>query len=274
VRVFTNVLNGVFAFTNSLTGQAILMTNNQLGAVYTNQLRNPIASTKDYFLSTSDVFTSKYDPNINTCAQCHNHGGASWRSPDSPPHHSPQYNILLGTVGALDPDVAPNLPATHSRIEKQCVACHMQTAGEQNGSSAVAVVTGHTFEVNSYDICAKCHGNAATAKALATFARTVTSYQIQLLKTWLDAWALMKAPDALRIKYGTRAWEYTTPGDLSPGGSGPDSTEQGQIPDSIKQARFNLYLVLYDGSYGVHNGPLTSELLDTAQNWVQNAMNQ
>ena len=52
---------------------------------------------------------------------------------------------------------------------------------------------------------------------------------------------------------GRRAWEYTMPGALSPGGPGPNAAEQTLIPDNIKKARFNLYLVLYDGSFGVHN---------------------
>lgn len=273
VRVFTNVLNGVFAFTNSLTGRSIILTNGELGRVYTNQLRNAVASTKDFFLTTTDVLTNKYDANINACAQCHNHRGASWTITSRPPHHSPQYNMLLGTVGELDTGLAPNLPATHSRIEKQCASCHMQTVAHQYGPPEIAGVTGHTFEVNSYAVCATCHNDAATAEGLVAFVKLDTSYQIQILKSWLDAWALMKGPDSLRIKYGARAWEYTNPGDLSPGGSGPDDTEQAQIPVNIKKARYNLYLVLYDGSYGAHNGPFTIKLLETAQDWVQAEVN-
>jgi hypothetical protein len=73
----------------------------------------------------------------------------------------------------------------------------------------------------------------------------------------------------LRTKYGARAWEYTNPGTLSTGGPGPTASEQALIPDPIKKARFNLYLVLYDGSFGAHNGPYSMTLLDAAQNWVQ-----
>ena len=92
--------------------------------------------------------------------------------------------------------------------------------------------------------------------------------EIQRVKAWLDMWAATKAPAALWAKYGMRAWEYSTPGELSPGGSGPTSSEQAQIPDAIKKARFNLYLVLNDGSYGVHNGPYSVKLLDIAEDWV------
>ena len=43
------------------------------------------------------------------------------------------------------------------------------------------------------------------------------------------------------------------PGELSTGGSGPSSAEQAQVPDNIKRARFNLYIVNNDGSHGTHN---------------------
>jgi hypothetical protein len=70
-----------------------------------------------------------------------------------------------------------------------------------------------------------------------------------------------------------RAWEYTSPGELSnpPGvtNAGPASIEQPLIPDTIRKARFNLYLVQRDGSFGVHNGPFAITLLNAARNWVQ-----
>ena len=54
-HTYTNVLNGVYTFTNLLTGDGIVISNTQLGAVYTNQLRNPLASTNDYFVTRWDV---------------------------------------------------------------------------------------------------------------------------------------------------------------------------------------------------------------------------
>ena len=65
------------------------------------QLRNPLASTNDYFMPTNGNFAKYYDPNINVCAQCHNHAGASWTNTAGEPHHSLQYNMYLGTVGEL-----------------------------------------------------------------------------------------------------------------------------------------------------------------------------
>jgi hypothetical protein len=86
----------------------------------------------------------------------------------------------------------------------------------------------------------------------------------------LDQWATTKNTNSWASKYGALGWEYTTPGDLSnPTGSttivGPSSAEQGQIPQAIKDARFNLYLVSRDRSYGIHNAPYIRNLLETAK---------
>jgi hypothetical protein len=267
--VYTNSLNGLISFTNALTGGSITITNNQLGRTYTNQVRNPMASTKDFYLTTSDVFSNKYDPTINICAQCHNHRGASYTSNSRPPHHSPQYNMLIGTVGLLSTGATPNYPATHSRLEQQCVACHMQSSAHQNGPPEVAAVTGHSFEVSSFGVCASCHASAANAQNLVDVVQQLVDDEIQTIKAGLDLWATTKAPPGL-TKYGALAWEYTNAGDLAPAGSvGPSSADQALIPVNIQKARFNLYLVLYDGSYGVHNAPYASTLLDAAYNWVQ-----
>jgi hypothetical protein len=109
---------------------------------------------------------------------------------------------------------------------------------------------------------------------LVQFTTSAISNQVHTIKAGLDLWAITKAPDSLRTKYGTRAWEYTTPGDLSPGGSGPSSSEQALVPANIQKARFNLYLVLYDGSFGVHNAPFAVTLLDTAQAWVEEELSK
>jgi hypothetical protein len=87
------------------------------------------------------------------------------------------------------------------------------------------------------------------------------------------------------------AWEYTNPGGLiwktnSSGGvvgwvqvddvsfRGPPSESQALIPDTIKKARFNLYLVLNDGSDGTHNPYLTIDLLAAAAAWVQSELDE
>lgn len=234
------------------------------------QLRYPVASTNDYFLATSDVFTNKYNPNINVCAQCHNHRGATWSSSSRPPHHSPQYNMLLGTVGERTDGSTNAFPAAHALlITNQCVGCHMQTRPAEG--ETVAAVTGHSFQVNSYDACAQCH---PFPELLAQFTMTTIGTRIQDVKAALDQWALTKAPAALQSKYGALAWEYSTPGGLSVGPAGPTSTEQKLMPANIQKARYNLYLVYHDGSFGVHNGPYSITLLDAAMNWVQAELKQ
>jgi hypothetical protein len=261
-------------------------TNVMTGIVYTNQLRQALSSTNDFFLTTAETFTNNYNPNINICAQCHNHRGASWTTSSCAPHHSPQYNMLLGTVGVL-PDGVSGGPAAHAGTEfltddtgrlflvtNQCVTCHMQAQNNQPGPPHGAAVPGHKFEVTSYGVCADCHGSDANAEGLVGLIHGFVSGQIQQVKAMLDTWAATKAPGLLYATYGTRAWEYTTPGDLSPGGSGPSSAEQALIPDNIKKARFDLYLVLYDGSYGVHNGPYAFTLLESAGTWVEHELNK
>ena len=228
------------------------------------QVRNPLFSTNDYFLSTSDVFTNKYDPEVNLCAQCHNHRGATWQTTSRPPHHSPQYNMLLGTVGELESGVTPNDPAAHAFLSKQCVTCHMQT--EEYVSEEQPAVTGHSFAVESYGACSACH---PLPEELVEFTQESVSMRIEEVKQALDSWGTTKAPEALRVKYGKLAWEYTNIGGLSSGGPGPSTSEQALIPDNIKKARFDLYLVLHDGSFGAHNGPYAITLLDTALDWVQ-----
>ncbi len=265
--VHSNVLSGVVSFTNLLTGFSYVITNSEVGSLYTNQLREVLASVQDYH--TGGDFATNYNPQINVCAQCHNDRGASWSNSDRPPHHSPQYNMLLGTVGELATGQRPSLPAMHSRIEKQCVGCHMQTAGHGSG---------HTFAVTNYESCAGCHGSAENAQMFVGFIKGISDSLVQRVKDGLDQWATNKAPAEIR-GYGALAWEYQNAGQISnPRGilSGPVSNrndpsrdEQKFIPANIKKARFNLYLVVNDGSHGVHNGPFAITLLDEALDWIQ-----
>ena len=137
------------------------------------------------------------------------------------------------------------------------------------GSSAQPATTGHSFAMDSYAVCAGCHGSAVIASNAVVFFCGLITNSIQDLQASLNQWAVTKAPAILgTARYGTRAWEYTVPGTLSPGGPGPTAALQALIPDNIKKARFNLYLVLYDGSLGVHNFNYSGLLLYNAQVWV------
>jgi hypothetical protein len=234
------------------------------------QLRNPITSTNDYFMPTNGVFAKLYKPEIGICAQCHNDAGALWTNNAGAPHSSLQYNMYLGTIGELQSGTAP--PNPHARVTNQCVGCHMQTSPFV--SDAQPAINGHSFKVETYNVCINCHYTTNTP--LNQFLMTITvtavtgliSNEVQSVKLDLDYWAANAAPASL-AKYKARAWEYTTPGGLSSGGPGPDAKEQVQIPDNIRKARFNLYLVQNDGSLGIHNPAYAITLLDDAEDWIQ-----
>lgn len=232
------------------------------------QLHNPLASLQDYFITTGDPFLSQYNPEINNCAQCHNHRGASWTETTRPPHYSPQYNFLLGTVGELK-DGLQGYQAAHASLQKQCVSCHMPSS--RVPSRIQKAHTSHTFEVESFDSCRSCHPLPELLVEFASYAITTKSQEV---KAALDLWATTKANETLRTRFGVRAWEYTSPGPLSSGGPGPTSREQAMIPTGIKKARFNLYLVVRDGSGGAHNGPHAIDLLDSAMAWVREELNK
>jgi hypothetical protein len=241
-----------------------------------DQLRNPVASTNDYFMSTNGTFLSQYNPQINICAQCHNHAGASWTNNAYEPHHSLQYNMLLGTIGELESGLAPYQPGSHALlITNQCAGCHMQRTPFV--SQTQPAVTGHSLKVETYAVCLPCHdlSESLMAENVAFVQIDVfKSYWIQNVINYLNLWAATKAPASLWSKYGNLAWEYTTPGSLSLGGPGPDATEQTQIPANIRMARFNLYVVQNDGSFGVHNPEYAITLLEAAEDWIEEELDQ
>jgi len=259
------------------------------------QLRNPLASTNYFTLATTDNFTNKYlaNTNINLCGQCHNSRGAAWTDTARAPHPSPQYNFLLGSIGELLTGSATFNPGSHAGLPSsarnsisgtfyltnQCADCHLQ-----DNSSGIA---GHTFTITSDAVCLNCH---ATDPALLEqyYLTPAISNDVVTLLTALNRWSALKAPPAL-ITNGVVAWEYTTPGGLTwqtnasgvvtgwalgppVSFSGPDAAGQALIPDTVKRARFNLYLVLNDGSSGVHNPALALDLLNAAEIWMVQAL--
>lgn len=270
------------------------------------QLRNPLASTNDFYLTAADLatpsaFTNKYaaSSSINLCAQCHNDGGAAWTDTTNAPHHSLQYNLLMGAVGVLPTGNGTFNPGSHGGLPasavystngmfyltNQCVACHMASAAGTTGHD-------HSLAVN-YQVCANCHLQDARLMA-QTFLQPAISNKVSYVLNTLNRWAALKAPAALGINGNVVAWEYTTPGGLTwltnaagyvtswsltarPVKPGPDATGQTllktQFP-GILQARFNLYLVLNDGSYGVHNPFYALSLLDSAVALVSQEINK
>ena len=255
------------------------------------QLRNPLASTNYFSLSTTDVFTNKYDANtnINLCAQCHNDRGAAWTDTSRAPHHSLQYNFLLGSIGELWngvtdspasfnpgthaglPDSAQNSISGTFYLTNQCVDCHMQP------DAPPASIHSHTFAVASHDVCLNCHLDDPGSSG------PDISNEVTTVIVLLNNWAATKGA-ALQTN-GVVAWEYTTPGGLvlqtnslgyatgwtlldQVNYSGPGAAGQASIPDNIKKARFNLYLVVNDGSLGTHNWIFALNLLTAAEDLI------
>ncbi|HEU5395575.1 MAG TPA: hypothetical protein VFV81_00310, partial [Verrucomicrobiae bacterium] len=56
--------------------------------------------------------------------------------------------------------------------------------------------------------------------------------------------------------------------------TGPNAAGQSLIPDNIKKARFDLYLVVNDGSQGAHNPSFALGLLESAQSFVIQELNK
>ncbi len=257
----------------------------------THSLRYPRTSTNffSYSTSASNTFTNQYNPNIQGCAQCHNMRGAQPTDTSRPPHHSPQYNILIGDAGAA----LGYIPATlteqsyHRNIDTQCSHCHTHQEPVANPTPSNPSSTGHTFAPDLRS-CLDCHNPTNTISApypvevAMTNTQAATKLAIQEVKGLLDAWATNKAPAALVSKYGTLAWEYNVVGQLSnptanPAIVGPTTAEQNTptnappVPLVIKKARMYLYLVEHDGSFGVHNAKYAEYLLNSAKTNVLNA---
>jgi len=237
------------------------------------QLRNPMASTNFFSYSTSaaNSFAAQYDPQLNLCGQCHNARGATWTATSRPPHHSVQYNFYLGNIGVTTNATPPQ--AAHRAITHQCTQCHVLAVDAAAPSDATPNYTGHTFQPR-LAACTDCH---ADPQDRMTVTQADTRRRIAAVKDLLDQWGATLSPASLRSKYGARAWEFSSAGALTNPDelsalNGPATSEQTAIPDEIKQARFNLYLVEYDGSYGVHNSYYARYLLKVADLKVRWAM--
>ncbi len=214
--VWTNGLNGVITFTNSLTGNVAFITNNELGAIYTNQLRNPYASTNDFVLTTSDVFSNKYNPDHQRL----------WSVSQRPRLGLDRHQPLAPSLAAVQHAAGhrrraggrefPELPL-HPFAAGNAVR-RVSHADRHEQSERPHLPGGHVSI-----LCYNCHSDPT---GLVQFAVVNISNQIQQTKALLDLWATNKAPAALQTNTAPLAWEYTTPGDLSSGGPGPTATEQ------------------------------------------------
>ncbi len=295
---FTNVLL-------SATGEPLLDETGKQIEARPHQLRNPIGSAKfmSFLTSTNPAnFALQYDPDIQMCGQCHNERGATWNGTGRPPHHSPQYNILIGQV--VDPSLDTNhfngAPAGHGDPYTarpfgnpyQCTACHNRAEEQASPTPANPNYTGHRFQVQML-ACAECHGflgepNAEEiAEGAVEFIQVGTKDFMRRAIGELNNWATNKITD-LYVAGSTNSvaflgtnnpalvvpWEFSTIGQLNTGKKSPPTAGQNRLlkyAPEILQARFLLYMVEHDASYGVHNAPYVREILIKAAELAKNA---
>lgn len=264
------------------------------------QLRGPLFSTNDFHLYSTNLasaaaFTNKYyaSANINLCAQCHNDRGAAWTDTARAPHHSVQYNMLMGSIGVMPAGYSTFNPASHAGLPSsavfstngtfyltnQCASCHMPASGDTHNHSFTASTT----------VCLNCHQNTSAQ----TYWSDLLSNQVSMVVYNLNRWSATKAPASL-VSNGVVAWEYTTPGGLTwqtnAAGNviswsltapvtftGPNAAGQSLLltnyPNILK-ARFNLYLYANDGSGGVHNPLYMYFMLNNALTLVSQELNK
>lgn len=263
-----------------------------------------VVSTNVYYMSAA--FANMYDPTVQVCAQCHNSRGARWDgrsygyyntntlqsvttngsgiawglqtniSLSRPPHHSVQYNVLIGILqddyfNTNSSGVATNWIQRHGAGVSSvyntngCATCHVPSYAVNAGTN----VTGHTFALDTKNCATSgCHGSVPIYQMTQLDVTNGIARVVDLL----NQWAVSKGP-GLGLTNGANNWDYTTTGALA---STPDTSNAGppsgdqltKIPDAIKQARFNIYMLFHDGSLGVHNPLYATALIADAETKV------
>jgi len=132
-------------------------------------------------------------------------------------------------------------------------------------------ITGHNFKVNNIGCgLGGCHTSGVPdTEGYITNTKNNIGRLVDLLTQWATnkGPAILGATDYNRSKQNS--WEFPTIGTLAPTAlPGPVATNQVKLPEEIRQARFNVYMVKYDGSYGVHNPRYSSFLIRDAETKV------
>ncbi len=258
---YTNVVTAV---TNAYGGISGYLTNEvYTGNTITNYLATNVVSATVGLIPTSISFSRE-------------------------PHESPQYNMLIGII---QPDylnvnaqgVATNYtsgsahsgvgPSTSSHFNtNQCATCHMPVYSSPTNYS------GHMFVLQTNG-CYICHGSGPPSWQLgiAGSEQTTTSNGIYNVVAMLNKWATNNAPALFGSRYNNylqNAWEYTSPGSLGSTVTtkGPSASDQLLLPAAILQARFDIYMVYNDQSFGVHNPGYATLLINDASNKVVGVM--
>ncbi len=282
---------------SAYTTNSVVYTN-IYGQVFTNIQGNPV-TYQSYVVSTSTnpvVGVGIYYPLI-----AYTNGGTVYYSSNSAgdyaPHYPVQYNVV---IGQLNDDLAARggpanvLTDPHTLAPNQCADCHVPGYAVNAGTN----VTGHSFVSDNAGCLASCH-SALTAPQLVakTFnSKAAVSNSMDRVVSLLKQWGSTVAPAILRTNYGTCAWEYPSPlayfGAKSTNGAGKvfsvgppkaynpafglvpsgtnDNLQLSTVPQDIRTARFSLYWIYEDQSYGVHNPTYVKSLLADAESRVMN----
>ena len=260
--------------TNAYQLDMMYITNSMPLYAYTTN-----SAATNYLVAYSN-FWVQYNPKVMVCGQCHRTRNSDLgNNINSAPHHSHQYNIVAANLGATTDTNAVPMPVLGTGSSQHGI----NTLGEQCTLCHVA----HTFEVETNGCYRSgCHNGVTdpdmNAKMTAT--RADVSNRIMVVRTMLDAWAAStNCPSAITNTHKvagsnrTIKWEYSSVGDISKWGvtstnTGPSSGQQNLIPMPIRQARFNIYIIAYDESMGVHNPDWARYLIAAASNKVSVSM--
>jgi PKD repeat protein len=257
VQVFTNISYGYIWSNGASVGvtNITITTNRYVIPQVTNQVW--VAGSTN--TTTNGVITIGLTANVSFARA---------------PHPTSQYNTLIGVIQD-DYLGGTNTPVTHRHSgywststynTNQCATCHVPV-----GLELGANITGHTFELKTNG-CYMCHGSIPNIEEQ----QASTKQSLTNVVLLLNRWATNAGPalfGANYSKYLQNGWEFTAPGGLAlVTNVGPSSSDQLKVPDPIKQARFDIYEVLGDASYGVHNPSFTSRLLSDASTKVNGAL--
>ena len=281
---------GYGLFTNYLTASVTNIVATTIYTNYTTYVSPWTGNTITNYVASNTIPINVLSTNVATVTNMVVTNGLTFNTNgySRPPHQAAQYNMLIGIV---QPDylttnaagVATNLFATHTGFLRttpatspyntnQCVSCHMPSYVNTAGK----ITTGHTYEVDEIGCnLSGCHTSGSPTYQVT---QAATRAKLVNLTALLNYWAVDQATNATYLgtsQYGVNGWEFTMPGNLAwinagINGTGPSSTKQLKLPEAIRQARFNAYMIYSDGSYGVHNPGYTTLLFNDAENKVLN----
>jgi hypothetical protein len=258
-------------------------------------------STNTYYLNTT--FATQYDPTVQICGQCHvDRAGSNWTN-SSAVHQATIYPLF---IGMLQPGVfnSTNIVGTHGLNTNGCAVCHM--ASIPYASTNQIAYHGHKFQwqYSGFIGCvtAGCHTenpsyvtnysvllNITNSPLLVSASMAAIQLEIETgmsnVVAMLNTWGLTKGSNYVSAAAwnASKQWTWES-GSVSSSGlprmfgpnysplTGLAATNYVLIPDAIRQARFELYNILRDRTYGVHNPQYTRWLINDSSNKVNSAI--